>query len=125
MQEANIHGCKADNIHGCKGVQVFHSLKMNNFYEPVQQNDFKGQLTNPGRLTYMDVKELTYMDRRRPGVPLLTNNRSNVKFQEPVQKKMKLSEPQNGPILRVSNKCYPCVLFECVGNPRTCAGKWS
>ena len=63
---------------------MFHSLKMNKFYEPVQQNDFKVQLTNPGKLTYMDVKELTYRDRRRPGVPLLTNTRSKVKFQEPV-----------------------------------------
>ena len=83
----NIHGCKDSkqtNIHGCKGGQVFHSLKMNKFYEPVQQNDFKGQLTNPGKLTYMDVRELTYMDRRRSDVPLLTNTRSKVKFQEPV-----------------------------------------
>ena len=83
----SIYGCKDSqrtNTHGCKGSQVFHSWKMNKFYEPVQQNDFKGQFTNPGKLTYMNVKELTYMDRRRPGVPLLTNNRSNVKFQEPV-----------------------------------------
>ena len=72
------------NIHGCKGGQVFNSLKMNKFYEPVQQTDFKGQLTNSGKLTYMDVRELTYMDRRRTGVPLLTNNRSNVKFHEHV-----------------------------------------
>ena len=94
-QVTNIHGCKEDrkltymdvkdtNIHGCKGGQAFHFLKMNNFYEPVQQNDFKGQLTKPGKLTYMDVKELTYRDRRRPGVPLLPNTRSKVKFQEPV-----------------------------------------
>ena len=74
-QVTNIHGCKEDrkltymdvkdtNIHGCKGGQAFHFLKMNNFYEPVQQNDFKGQLTKPGKLTYMDVKELTYRDRK-------------------------------------------------------------
>ena len=63
---------------------MFHSLKMNKFYEPVQQNDFKVQLTNPGKLTYMDVRELTYMNRRRSDVPLLTNTRSKVKFQEPV-----------------------------------------
>ena len=55
---------KDTNIHGCKGGQAFHFLKMNNFYEPVQQNDFKGQLTKPGKLTYMDVKELTYRDRK-------------------------------------------------------------
>ena len=63
---------------------MFHSWKMNKFYEPVQQNDFKVQLTNPGKLTYMDVRELTYMNRRRSDVPLLTNTRSKVKFQEPV-----------------------------------------
>ena len=88
-RKTNIHGSKDSketNIHGCKGGQVFHSLKMNKFYEPVQQNDFKGQLTKPGKLTYMDVKELTYMNRRRPGVPLLTSSHSKVKVQEPVHK---------------------------------------
>ena len=51
-----------------------------------RKNDFKGQLIDPGKLTCMDVKELTYMNRRRPGVPLLTSSRSKVKFQEPVHK---------------------------------------
>ena len=36
-----MYGCMDvwmyDNIHGCKGDQVFHSLEMNKFYEPVQK----------------------------------------------------------------------------------------
>ena len=120
----SIHGCKDSqrtNTHGCKGSQVFHSWKMNKFYEPVQQNDFKGQLTNPGKLTYMDVKELTYRDRRRPGVPLLPNNRSKVKFQEAVHE----NEPDihDQQRLRMSQYCVYMLLMY-VQIRGACARKW-
>ena len=119
-------------------VMFLPFLGMIIFREPVQENDLIEPLTNrikeEASCVYVNsvCKDSTSLCRnivltcrqyeRQSYRKAINSHAREFQFHEPVQKKW-ISERFS--FVGVNSSCHPCMLCECVINPRACAGKRS